>query len=44
MKNMEEGVEVEKTSNDVQQKREAWFNSTSSLPRPLGLVRNKIDA
>jgi hypothetical protein len=43
MKNLEEVVEVHKTSEDIQHKQKAWSNSTSSLPRLLGPVRIKMN-
>jgi hypothetical protein len=44
MKNLEEVVEVQKTSKDVQHKQKARSNSTSSLLRLSGPVYIKIDA
>jgi len=51
LRNIEEGheelggsVEAQKTSKDVQHKRKARSNSTSSLPRPLGPVCIKTDS
>jgi hypothetical protein len=44
MRNLEEGVEVEKISKDVQHKVEAQSNSTSSLPQPARPVCNEMDA
>ena len=43
MRNLEKGIEVEKTSKDDQHKLEAQPNSTSTLPWPSGLVRSKTD-
>ena len=44
MRNLEKGIEVEKTSKDDQHKLEAQPNSTSTLPRPSGPVSSKTDA
>jgi hypothetical protein len=43
-KNLEKGVEVEKTSKDAQDKLEAQSNSISSLSRPSRPACSKIDA
>ena len=43
MRNLEKGIEVEKTSKDDQHKLEAQPNSTSTLSRPLGPVSSKTD-
>ena len=44
MRNLEKGIEVEKTSKDDKHKLEAQPNSTSTLPRPSRLVSSKTDA
>ena len=44
MRNLEKGIDVEKTSKDDQYKLEAQPNSTSTLPRPSGPVNSKTDA
>ena len=44
MRNLEKGIEVEKTSNDDQHKLKAQPNSTSTLPQPSGSVSSKMDA
>ena len=43
MRNLEKGIEVEKTSKN-DHKLEAQPNSTLTLPRPSGPVSSKIDA
>jgi hypothetical protein len=44
MKYLERGVQAEKTNKDLQLKREALSNSSSSLPQPPGLAYSKTDA
>ena len=44
MRNLEKGIEVEKTSKDDQHKLEAQPNSTLTLPRPSGQVSSKMGA
>ena len=44
MRNLEKGIEVEKTNKDDQHKLEAQPNSTSTLSRPSGPVSSKTDA
>ena len=44
MRNLENGIEVEKTSKDDQHKLEAQPNSTSTLSWPSGPVSSKMDA
>ena len=42
MRDLEKEVEALMTSNDVQQKLEAWSNMILSLPRPPGPVYLKL--
>ena len=44
MRDLEKGIEVEKTSKDDQHKLEAQPNSTSTVPRPSGPASSKTDA
>jgi hypothetical protein len=42
MRNLKEEVEAKMNNKDVQHKPEARSNTTSSLPRPPGLVCHKL--
>ena len=44
MRNLEKGIEVEKTKKDDQHKLEVQPNSTSTLSWPSGPVSSKTDA
>ena len=44
MRNLEKGIEVEKTSKDDQHKLEAQPNLTLTLPRPSRPISSKMDA